>query len=147
MPPRSRAKGGKLKSDPPPKEEVSSPDDSDYWIGAHDVFNLIALVPINSLNLFYLKKWYYSEEGALDVFWIFFAATVAYFVVDLLWLLLKPQSVKSPNFIMGHHVVTMTYLLVPYNHPHLAYGMGLCKFESADASIVTEFYEKPLSRV
>ena len=79
---------------------------------------------------------YYSEEGALDVFWIFFAATVAYFVVDLLWLLLKPQSVKSPNFIMGHHVVTMTYLLLPYNHPQMAWCMGACKFESADASIV-----------
>ena len=112
-------------------KKAAAEENASYWIAMHDVFNLIALVPINGMNLLYLKMWWFSEEGAIDAFWVFFTSTVLYFVVDLAWIYLKPESVKSPKFIMGHHIVTMSYLYLPYYHTHLAWCMGACKAEIA----------------
>lgn len=105
---------------------MKSETDAYYWIDKHDLFNLVALIPLNGINMMHIKMCWFSEARAMDLFWVFYSVTVLYFVVDLAWIYIKPQSVKSPKFIMGHHVVTMSYLLIPYNYPHLAWCMSLC---------------------
>ena len=111
----------------PSNKVVKSETDAYYRIDKHDLFNLVALIPLNGINMMHIKMCWFSEARAMDLFWVFYSVTVLYFVVDLAWIYIKPQSVKSPKFIMGHHVVTMSYLLIPYNYPHLAWCMSLCK--------------------
>mmetsp|Transcript_58032 Transcript_58032/g.79083 ORF Transcript_58032/g.79083 Transcript_58032/m.79083 type:complete len:254 (-) Transcript_58032:605-1366(-) len=116
-------------------------EDPDFWRDLHDCFNLIALVPINVLNVWSLYLWYnthsdfsvYVAQGsaedqqrALVAFWVFFFSTVGYFLFDLAWICVKPQSVKSPNFIIVHHIVTILYLLIPYNIPQYGWCMSSC---------------------
>lgn len=54
----------------------------------------------------------------------FSAYTLSYFVVDLLWVLLIPTSVKSPATIVQHHIVSLIYLSTPIFYPEFRYAMG-----------------------
>jgi hypothetical protein len=115
---------------------------------SHDFFNLVVLVPITALNV---MNWNWdilleqfvgihrgrrnSHRGSLmvlqdawtgDWFDVFFAATVLYFLVDLLWILLVPASVKSPATIIQHHIATLLYISIPYIRPECRWCMGAC---------------------
>jgi TLC domain len=56
----------------------------------------------------------------------FFAVSVMYFLIDLVWICLVPSCVRSPATIIQHHVATLVYLLVPYAEPNVQWCMGAC---------------------
>ena len=53
-----------------------------------------------------------NTENVVQLFFFFFWSTFTYFIFDLAWVCVKPMSVKSPNFIIGHHLVTILYIMV-----------------------------------
>lgn len=50
---------------------------------------------------------------------------MAYFVIDLLWVVIIPRSVKSPMVIIKHHVATILYLQIPYFVPSTRFLFGV----------------------
>ena len=109
--------------------------EEDWYRDTHDFFNLIVLIPIISLNVMNWnwerifnprKKQTIVDAWTGEWFKVFFACTVLYFVVDLLWILLIPKCVKSPSTIIQHHVATLLYIMVPYYAPESRWCMGAC---------------------
>jgi TLC domain len=126
--------------------------EDDWNRDMHDYFNLIVLVPIVALNIMnwnwdiltnccytsifgmantgFSKK--YQEQLSIpnawtgDYFDLFFWVTLTYFVVDLIWIVIVPSSVKSPSVIFQHHIVTMLYILIPFYRPEVRWCMGAC---------------------
>ena len=117
-------------------------NDDDGARDMHDFFNLICLVPVVILNginwnwdilLYELtivggkKSLQDAWLNHSDYFPLFFAITIAYFVADLLWVILIPNCVKSPNVIIQHHIATLIYLIIPYKYPtETGWLMGAC---------------------
>jgi hypothetical protein len=101
---------------------------------AHDFFNLIILIPIVALNVMnwnWDKIFNWSFKSGLDAwtgewFEAFFFAVVGYFFIDLCWVLVIPNCVKSPSTIIQHHLITMLYILIPYFRPKYQWAMGAC---------------------
>jgi hypothetical protein len=52
----------------------------------------------------------------------------SYFVVDLLWIILVPQCVRSPTTIIQHHIATILYMLIPWFYPEYRFVMGALLF-------------------
>ena len=112
--------------------------DPDWARDSHDFFNLIVLIPVVALNIMnwnwdYLAKLaFYGHDGQFSDAWTgewfqsFFFMTVAYFIVDLAWILLVPACVKSPATIIQHHVATILYIMIPYTIPEYQWCMGAC---------------------
>eukprot|EP00574_Skeletonema_japonicum_P005599 CAMPEP_0201728024 /NCGR_PEP_ID=MMETSP0593-20130828/14517_1 /ASSEMBLY_ACC=CAM_ASM_000672 /TAXON_ID=267983 /ORGANISM="Skeletonema japonicum, Strain CCMP2506" /LENGTH=301 /DNA_ID=CAMNT_0048220005 /DNA_START=156 /DNA_END=1061 /DNA_ORIENTATION=- len=109
-------------------------DDDNDARDLHDFFNLIALVPVVVLNII---NWDWDilidSSKSLRQAWtgqyfpLFFAATVGYFVADLIWVVQVPTCVKSPAVIVQHHLATLVYMLIPYMHPNeTGWLMGAC---------------------
>ena len=109
--------------------------EDDWARDTHDFFNLIVLIPIVALNVMnwnweilmnLQKKQTVADAWTGEWFDLFFWTTLSYFVADLLWILLIPNSVKSPSVIIQHHVATMLYILIPYYTPEVRWCMGAC---------------------
>lgn len=108
--------------------------DADWARDAHDFFNLFFLVPLVALNVMnwnwdLLLNWQFEnfqDAWTGEYFDSFFKVTLAYFVADLLWIVLLPSCVKSPATIVQHHVATMLYILIPYMKAEYQWCMGAC---------------------
>lgn len=107
----------------------------DWARDSHDFFNLIVLIPILALNVMnwnweilmnMKKKQTVADAWTDDWFDLFFWTTLLYFVADLAWILVIPNSVKSPSVIIQHHLVTILYVMVPFYNPTLRWVMGAC---------------------
>ena len=61
-----------------------------------------------------------------DWFDVFFYFTAAYFIIDLLWIIILPICVKSPSTIIQHHLAVLLYIMIPYLHPNFRFCMGAC---------------------
>lgn len=55
---------------------------------------------------------------------VFYFYTQTYFVVDLLWVMLIPDCVRSPTTIIQHHIATILYMMIPYFFPENRSLMG-----------------------
>lgn len=112
------------------------PKHEDDWArDSHDFFNLIVLLPIIVLNVMnwnwdillnLSKKQYLEDAWTGEWFDLFFWTTVSYFIADLMWIVIIPNSVKSPGVIIQHHIISMVYLLIPYYRPERRWCMGAC---------------------
>lgn len=102
----------------------------------HDIFNLVALLPICLLNLM-CWNWgklpgLFSGAETIPSMWTgtffapFFFTTLVYFLADVIWVIVVPKCVASPSIIIGHHCATLIYLLVPYLNPEYQWLMGAC---------------------
>ena len=87
----------------------------------HDIFNLVCLSYIIYLvtinwNLELINNYYFPIILIYNGqhFFYLWKLTLFYFLVDIFWLILKPQSVKSPKIIIFHHLVTLLSIMVPY---------------------------------
>jgi hypothetical protein len=61
------------------------------------------------------------RDAEFETFWW---ASLAYFLVDFAWILLDPSCVKSPAVLLGHHIVAVTYMMLPFNYPQTAAKMS-----------------------
>ena len=138
---------------PPKQVKVLLPGvpryEDDWARDSHDFFNLIVLVPVTVLNvmnwnwdklLWASNNHHHNNNNKLsnsfshklqaawtgDWFEVFLGLTVAYFLLDLLWIQLLPHCVKSPGIIRSHHVAVLLFLWLPYQHPPVRYCMGAC---------------------
>lgn len=112
--------------------------DANFARDVHDWANLVTLVPVMVLNLlnFTCSEPFLcgipAGKATLASLWtgqyweIFWWTTFAYFIFDLLFVLLLPHCVRSPTVIIVHHVVTMLYIMVPRRLPHVSWLMGCC---------------------
>lgn len=114
--------------------------DADLARDIHDFFNLICLVPIVMLNILNWDWNKLSNMGSLvskngvafkqcwtgEYFDLFFYTTVAYFIIDLIWVCVVPRSVKSPSTIIQHHVASLAYLFIPYYFETFQFLFGVC---------------------
>ena len=50
-----------------------------------------------------------------DFYDAFFMTTVAYFIVDLVWVCVFPKCVKSPSTIVQHHLAVLLYIMIMLN--------------------------------
>lgn len=109
--------------------------DSNLARDVHDWFNLVALLPVIVFNFWNwsctaiplcgLTTW--TSVPSLwhgEHFSAFWWTTFAYFVIDALWMVLLPMCVRSPDVIIKHHIATLAYIFIPYNHPRFAWFMG-----------------------
>jgi hypothetical protein len=62
-----------------------------------------------------------SHGAEFETFWW---VSLAYFLVDFAWILLDPACVKSPAVLLGHHIVAVTYMMLPLNYPITAPKMS-----------------------
>mmetsp|Transcript_68818 Transcript_68818/g.108513 ORF Transcript_68818/g.108513 Transcript_68818/m.108513 type:complete len:353 (+) Transcript_68818:62-1120(+) len=114
--------------------------DSNLARDMHDWFNLVALLPVIYLNLrnwccvtfsVSLLKNTILEKSVVgmwhgEVFQEFWWTTLAYFILDILWVLLLPDCVKSPGVILKHHLATVGYIFIPKLRPEHGWLMGAC---------------------
>lgn len=112
--------------------------DSNFARDVHDWFNLVALLPVVVINLlnFSCSDPYFcgvlSGAVTLPGLWtgqhweMFWWTTFFYFVVDLLFVTLLPNCVRSPKVIIYHHTATLLYIMVPKMQPKFAWFMGAC---------------------
>mmetsp|Transcript_19368 Transcript_19368/g.56223 ORF Transcript_19368/g.56223 Transcript_19368/m.56223 type:complete len:353 (-) Transcript_19368:78-1136(-) len=113
--------------------------DSNLARDVHDWFNLVALLPVIVFNIGNWRCGSLSPFCGVPVgthsltelwhgeaFLIFWWTTVAYFVVDVLFVLLLPHCVRSPKVIVQHHVATLGYIMVPKLRPEYGWIMGAC---------------------
>jgi len=112
--------------------------DVDLARDIHDFFNLICLVPIIALNVLNwdwdkLFEQPHSKDGIPfihcwtgEFFDVFFYTTVAYFIIDLLWVTFMPKAVKSSSTIIQHHIACLLYLIIPYKVTRFRFLMGVC---------------------
>jgi len=112
--------------------------DPDWARDSHDFFNLIVLIPVVALNVmnwnwdYFLKLMAGTEDGRVKDAWtgewfqVFFFTTLAYFLVDLVWIMVVPSCVKSPATIYQHHVATILYIMIPYYIADFQWCMGAC---------------------
>mmetsp|Transcript_34935 Transcript_34935/g.53573 ORF Transcript_34935/g.53573 Transcript_34935/m.53573 type:complete len:278 (+) Transcript_34935:243-1076(+) len=100
----------------------------------HDLFNLVALLP---MNLFLILNWDWEllfQGNGLDVvwtgnyFWSYYFYTLSYFLVDTIFVWLQPECVKSPKTIIRHHLLAMSYisLAAPSRFVPYRWFMGAC---------------------
>ena len=70
----------------------------------------------------------YTLEDAWTGQWfeLFFALTVIYFAIDLIWICCIPKCVRSPGTIIQHHIATLIYIIVPYRVPACQWIMSVC---------------------
>ena len=116
----------------------------------HDFFNLIVLIPVVALNVMnwnwdlILRMYFFSgnvsthhvkavsDGTTLSDAWtgewfdVFFLVTALYFLIDLAWIVIIPNCVKSPSTIIQHHVATLLYIMIPYTVEDLRWAMGAC---------------------
>ena len=109
--------------------------EDDWARDSHDFFNLIVLLPIIVLNLMnwnweillnLSKKQHLEDAWTDEWFDLFYWSTLSYFIADLMWIIIIPNSVKSPGVILKHHIFSMIYLLIPYYRPQRRWCMGAC---------------------
>jgi hypothetical protein len=67
-----------------------------------------------------------SFEDAWTGEWfnVFYFYTQSYFLVDLIWVILIPECVRSPMTIIQHHIATIFYMGIPFFLPEMRYLMG-----------------------
>mmetsp|Transcript_10406 Transcript_10406/g.15451 ORF Transcript_10406/g.15451 Transcript_10406/m.15451 type:complete len:262 (-) Transcript_10406:157-942(-) len=119
-----------------PKNEDSKK--ASIW---HDYFNLVILVPIitlDALNWDYNTIWHEcilrsnNEITHMKDAWTgefqdqVFNAALCYFLLDTLWMLIAPKSVRSPGTILVHHLACMVYLYLVYVREEFFWFMGAC---------------------
>lgn len=96
----------------------------------HDLFNLVALLFVVGATLLNwdLRYIHLGPEAAWTgtYFYTNWLTTVAYFLVDLVWVASIPLSVKSPGTIIKHHFVAIAYLSGPVLWPQYRWFMGAC---------------------
>ena len=97
----------------------------------HDWFNIIALIPVVAANVVNWRDPRHLARGSSiadlwhgDSFDLLWNVAFAYFTVDLAWMFLIPNCVRSPSVIVKHHIVTMSYLVVPRLYPCYGWLMG-----------------------
>jgi len=107
--------------------------EADWARDAHDLFNLVVLIPVIVLNI---MNWNWDKLSAMNSirdlskswtgewFQAFYFYTMTYFVADLLWITVVPKCVRSPAVIIQHHIATMLYMLIPLYYPELRFFMG-----------------------
>ena len=111
--------------------------EADFARDSHECFNLVALVPVvllDVLNWDWDRLWNSSRKPIHSIadlwtgewFDAFFLVTALYFIIDLLWILAVPRCVKSPSTIVQHHLATLLYIVIPYVHSSVQWGMGAC---------------------
>jgi len=112
--------------------------DANFSRDVHDWFNLVALVPVIIFNFanFSCPDPFFcgipSGKASLPSLWTgqlweaFWWTTFAYFAIDLLFVISLPNCVRSPRVIIGHHVATILYIMVPKRQPKFAWLMGCC---------------------
>jgi hypothetical protein len=105
----------------------------------HDFFNLIVLIPIVVLDIL---NWNWQKLNASIIFGkkssipfemafageyfdIFFNMFTGYIIIDSLWIVLDPRSVKSPSMILKHHIAVLLYLIIPTLYPKLNFMMAI----------------------
>merc|ERR1719330_579433 len=114
--------------------------DSNLARDVHDWYNLVALLPVIVLTFLNFScpgmDPYFcgvpSGVVTLPGLWTgehweaFWWTTFFYFVVDLLFVVMLPHCVRSPQVIIGHHTATLLYIMVPKTQPKFAWLMGCC---------------------
>jgi len=144
---RNKGAGGKKVVERPVVLPGVPHHDPDWHRDTHDFFNLIVLIPVVALNIMnwnwdHYLWWKTHQQGkrmqnsstafGMEDAWTgewfnsFFYVSLAYFTIDLAWILLVPSCVKSPSTIIQHHTATMVYLLLPFYYEDLRWCMGAC---------------------
>jgi hypothetical protein len=123
--------------------------DENFARDVHDWFNIIVLIPIIAADV---ANWSFGNgkllsvlSGSLpmpslwhgDYFPLFFWMTAAYFVTDFVWLLTCPKVVRSPGVILGHHLVALLYIQIPYFYPEYGWLMGACMIVEVNTWFIT----------
>lgn len=107
----------------PDKEEMKKAGD------LHDLFN-VAVLPVIVVLVFMnvdfanqpWNRFWWTGKYFYQLWW----TTLAYFLVDGVWVLLVPICVKSPAVILIHHAVTILYMVIPMAVPRISWMMGAC---------------------
>jgi len=112
--------------------------DSNLARDVHDWFNLVALIPVIVFNFWNWECFNWRTGCGIfqgksvvnmwtgEYFLLFWWTTLVYFLLDMAWMLIVPQCVKSPKVILQHHLVTLGYIMVPYLKPRYGWLMGAC---------------------
>ena len=77
-----------------------------YWHAIHDYFNLSTIPIIITFNAHLFSD--FNSNNLLIYVYIF----LIYVILDTLWVILKPQSVASPQTIVIHHLITIAGLVL-----------------------------------
>jgi len=108
--------------------------DANYSRDVHDWFNIVALIPLCVLNA---MNWEFGKIGSVapwdweilwkgKFFYTFYIITVAYFIIDALWVVVVPNCVRSPGVILQHHFASLAYLTIPGMYPEYGWLLGVC---------------------
>ncbi|KAL6757015.1 hypothetical protein V8C86DRAFT_2634404 [Haematococcus lacustris] len=87
-------------------------------VRGHDIFNLVAIGILNLLNLSFLSGLLSGQPLVL--------ASLAYFLVDMVYVGLFPRCIKSPMVILGHHLISVALVLIPHQYPQYAWCLAYC---------------------
>ncbi len=99
---------------------------------AHDAFNLVAMPIFSALIAWYIVDGVSVADGGWDtsrltepenrLYWASAVLTIAYYVMDFVFIYTVPWCVRSPRTIMSHHVAALALLSVSIAMPKLRLG-------------------------
>jgi hypothetical protein len=93
---------------------LNKPNDFVPEVKVHDIFNIVVLSILLTVNLIYLIKLPYLALGESLLFFILFSLTTVYFVIDTIWIFFVPKAVLSrPATLMVHHILAVLSLSIP----------------------------------
>uniref|UniRef100_A0A7S1AL57 TLC domain-containing protein n=1 Tax=Noctiluca scintillans TaxID=2966 RepID=A0A7S1AL57_NOCSC len=93
----------------------------------HDIANVVFISVILALDV----SWSVANKYATDalaslLFTAFFYVSLIYFIADALWIAVVPKSCKTPGVVIGHHVVVIFYMSIPFFYPEYGWCMAAC---------------------
>jgi hypothetical protein len=91
---------------------------SKFWQKYHDEFNLFALPLICIINCLYLQY-----QGIFSI--LNFIIFLLYIIIDIIWLVLKPESVQSPSTIIYHHIICIFGWFIPIFEPDFSMWISM----------------------
>ncbi|GMI54749.1 hypothetical protein ScalyP_jg6557 [Parmales sp. scaly parma] len=131
--------GGGLESTPKIKQKKKIFSTSAI---VHDCFNVIFLLPVLYTNFLCwesnlsaamvfncLVGRYVPLKNAFDSgepYNLFICIVMVYFIIDTMFVLVKPNCVASPRFIVGHHFVSICGVVTALYNPYIGWSVAMC---------------------
>ena len=110
------------------------------WVRRHDFANLFCLPIISIMDILYIL----FSDGDDLFFWVLYITFFAYLILDIIWILVKPNSVGSPVFVLIHHLICAIAWPLQLLEPKFSYWISLALLVEINTFFITarRYYHK-----
>jgi hypothetical protein len=128
------------------KSPIHIESQKDSMFIMHDLFNFICISFFIVYDVYYLSTctvWEFIGTSqicaeSVEVSRILMVSFIAYIIVDTLWISFYPHIVTAGALpVIIHHLMTLVYMIVPYQIPQFHWHMGLVLLVEINTWLIT----------